>query len=851
MSSLGQVIDPVLYQSFSPDVFFDVEEINCARIGRATRKMPRKWIAGNNRTLAKSAIHPLYRAAYRAGPCSFGTLLAVTLLITGCAMQGGSTSPSKTPQATFSQSSVDFGNQDIGTTSNPLSVTLTNTGTADLVISSGSSSPAQFAVANLTSMTVAPGKQAAYSITFTPTDAQDYSGVLSLTTNSSATASVSLAGRGRRRVSISPGMLSFGNQVVNTKSNAQNITVTNTGNSNLVISGISVSPPEFSFTGPTSTTVSPGANVTYSVSFTPAVAQPYSGSLAFKMNTNAPSVSLSGTGVPPVGSPPQVSISPASLSFGNQLINTTSASQSVTVSNTGGSNLVVNSANISPSQFVFTGPSSTTVAPGANVVYNVTFTPTALQPFSGSLVLNTNANPVSYTVAQSGTGISAPPGAVCGKLDDGLVHLPPSYSCSSPPCAASPFSPPARGASYTDPQYGCSVTRLTNAVADNLGAAAHHQYGTITPINADDTYVIVLLENGSQLIVDTTGSVIVPVANMPGTSSGNVPWDIATPTRFYYTAGTTIRRGDISGLPACASTHNCTVTSTTLHDFAGTYANVLIPDQEDISDDGDHLWLVGDTKAFLYTISTNTVGPAMTVGTKDSGTGWHKIQIMPSNRMLMTWSPNGRGPGAGQEVYNTDTTLNWHMFDNTLHTDCGRDLSNNEVCVVARIPDTGGGITGAGACPTWNGSQDGGVDIINMSTHGAQCLVDANWADTEISFRDGNAAGGWVFITFFNSGSCNTYSCFDTTSPSRLDPSWASHWIHFAEEGILVRIDNNNSLTNSYRLFHTRSRSSEYYWAIPRGAISRDGKYVIFDSNFDISNSGLSNYTDVYLTKTR
>ncbi len=106
-----------------------------------------------------------------------------------------------------------------------------------------------------------------------------------------------------------------------------------------------------------------------------------------------------------------------------------------------------------------------------------------------------------------------------------------------------------------------------------------------------------------------------------------------------------------------------------------------------------------------------------------------------------------------------------------------------------------------------------------------------------------------MFITFFKAASCSTYSCFDTTSPSHLDTAWATHWVHFAEEGILVRIDNNNSTLNKYRLFHTRSRSSEYYWAIPRGAISRDGKYVLFDSNFDISNTGLTDYTDVYLSK--
>src|SRR5260370_25348580 len=106
---------------------------------------------------------------------------------------------------------------------------------------------------------------------------------------------------------------------------------------------------------------------------------------------------------------------------------------------------------------------------------------------------------------------------------------------------------------------------------------------------------------------------------MPATNSQQVPWDISSPTRFYYTAGSKLLRADISGLPGCASTHNCTASSTTLRDFTGTYAGVQIPDQEYISDDRDHFWLVGDTEAFLYTISTNAVGAAMTVGSKDHG----------------------------------------------------------------------------------------------------------------------------------------------------------------------------------------------------------------------------------------
>jgi hypothetical protein len=53
------------------------------------------------------------------------------------------------------------------------------------------------------------------------------------------------------------------------------------------------------------------------------------------------------------------------------------------------------------------------------------------------------------------------------------------------------------------------------------------------------------------------------------------------------------------------------------------------------------------------------------------------------------------------------------------------------------------------------------------------------------------------------------------------------------------------------RLAHHRSRSAEYYWAQSRAAISRDGRYVIFDSNMDLENTALNNYSDVYMIKVR
>ena len=70
-------------------------------------------------------------------------------------------------------------------------------------------------------------------------------------------------------------------------------------------------------------------------------------------------------------------------------------------------------------------------------------------------------------------------------------------------------------------------------------------------------------------------------------------------------------------------------------------------------------------------------------------------------------------------------------------------------------------------------------------------------------------------------------------------------WKHFNEEVVLVKIDS----SAVFRLAHHRSRSAEYYWAESRAAISRDGRYVIFDSNMNLSDTGLNDYTDVYLIR--
>jgi hypothetical protein len=97
--------------------------------------------------------------------------------------------------------------------------------------------------------------------------------------------------------------LSFGNVTTGTSSATQNVTITNTGNSNVAISQINLVGAGYTMTGGSApVTLSPSQNITLVVQFSPATAGSISGSITVVSNaTGSPAtIPLSGTGVAPV-----------------------------------------------------------------------------------------------------------------------------------------------------------------------------------------------------------------------------------------------------------------------------------------------------------------------------------------------------------------------------------------------------------------------------------------------------------------------------------------------------------------------------------------------------------------------
>ncbi|HYP27275.1 MAG TPA: choice-of-anchor D domain-containing protein [Blastocatellia bacterium] len=110
--------------------------------------------------------------------------------------------------------------------------------------------------------------------------------------------------------------------------------------------------------------------------------------------------------------PPTASISPLSLSFGDQVAKTSSKPQRVTITNSGGKDLYINSVVLSgdeASEFAMQNDSCTgaTIPAGKSCVVDVVFTPTAKDTRNASLVITDNAVDSPQRVTLTGNGINS------------------------------------------------------------------------------------------------------------------------------------------------------------------------------------------------------------------------------------------------------------------------------------------------------------------------------------------------------------------------------------------------------------------------------------------------------------
>ncbi|HWC15339.1 MAG TPA: choice-of-anchor D domain-containing protein [Actinomycetota bacterium] len=398
--------------------------------------------------------------ARRLGASVVVTVLSVGLL--------ASPAPAQTVTRIELTEVMDFGRVRVGRTGVPgRTATLTNTG--DMSVSVGTptiSGPdgSDFSiVATTCGGPLAPGESCTVDMTFKPSarapreatlriphDAPDYRDT------------VRLIGRGVLPiVALSPDPLDFGRQRVGTTSRERAVTLTNVGDGDLEISGVSLEGPNAAdFSRVTDTCrgrIEPGDGCAVTLTFRPSARGARQAQLVFDDDADDTPQIVQVLGLGVLG---ELTVSPTTVDFGSHRVGATSGTQTVTVSNTGTDDITVAGASLAgDGDFSRAADSCTGVAlaPAESCGFAFTFTPQEAGARSAELTVSSDAPNGPQESRLLGTGESASypshPGPQPAPSPDPSPQPTPSPSASSPAARVSRInftSNSARVGEYSD-----------------------------------------------------------------------------------------------------------------------------------------------------------------------------------------------------------------------------------------------------------------------------------------------------------------------------------------------------------------------------------------------------------------
>jgi hypothetical protein len=364
-------------------------------------------VSGSSLAAGANSITATFSGS-RSYPASTSSVLTVTVTGTG------------TPVASLSATSLPFGTETIGVQSAAQTVTLKNTGTATLDISSiafsGAAGPFVL-TANTCGATLAATVSCTFSAAFKPTTTGAFSATIAVADNASGSPqTVALTGTGSNSgavVSLSAGILSFGTESVGVETPVQTVTLKNVGTLAVTISSISLTgtgASSYLITANTcGTSLAVAASCIFSAAFKPTTTGSLSAGIAVTDNaTGSPqSVALNGTGSP-AGT--AVTLSATNIGFGPAGIGLQTPAFTVTVKNTGTvaaslSSIVLGGAGAS--SFVLTANTcGSSLAVAATCIFSTAFKPTVAGALAATVAVTDNVAGSPQIAALSGTGVT-------------------------------------------------------------------------------------------------------------------------------------------------------------------------------------------------------------------------------------------------------------------------------------------------------------------------------------------------------------------------------------------------------------------------------------------------------------
>ena len=286
--------------------------------------------------------------------------------------------------------------------------------------------------------------------------------------------SLSSAGESPAQDNLSPLALNFSGQPIGTTSAAQTVTLSNNVQGTLMGIRLQTNNPDYAFTTNCGGSLQQGSSCGIQVAFAPHVPGPDPGILAVIDADRTQQVQLNGA-----GTLANVTLTPGVLNFGPIGVQTSSATQTLMLTN-GSTGTLAGISLIMQGPFTETGNCGASLAAGANCSISVVFFPNATGPQTGSLTV-AGGNAATMTAQLTGTGISfelLPTSATSVTVKSGTAA---SYSLELMPVSGSAGNV-AMTCGNVPPNSSCTVnpstaslsgpTNIQVAIATGVGAAA-------------------------------------------------------------------------------------------------------------------------------------------------------------------------------------------------------------------------------------------------------------------------------------------------------------------------------------------------------------------------------------------
>ncbi|WP_375760159.1 choice-of-anchor D domain-containing protein [Corallococcus exercitus] len=314
---------------------------------------------------------------------------------------------------TANPSALSFSRTEVGKSSKAVQVTLVNTGTEAITLSTIAVAGPFSAVLPKLPKELTPRDAFTMEVTFSPLEDGPASGALRVFSNApSSPTVVKLEGEGLQAIArMASDVMEFGGQRVGGVSAPRELTLFNTGSESLDVTAVNVSGP-FLISGlNVGTSVPPLGSRTFQVSYKPTETTAENGVL--EVQSNAPrtaQVTLRGT-----GTMASIEASVTTLAFGSQFLGA-AEQRVVELRNTGTSPITLTGLDPVDGFSVSGLPLPHQLEAGTSHAFSVVFAPPRPGEYAGSLAVRHDASATPLMVAVQGTGVAqaltVTPGAI-------------------------------------------------------------------------------------------------------------------------------------------------------------------------------------------------------------------------------------------------------------------------------------------------------------------------------------------------------------------------------------------------------------------------------------------------------